>query len=147
ASPDSLSGGSVLAMPGALPLLACHCRVKCRRYGARALAWLAHLLTKLHAPGADVWTRLATSPPYRCMGAPGMPRHVPCAGGPSAAARGDLNLSSTWYSHLTIRSIHCQYREFQAAGRETPPTPTDAGSPAGMLTKTSAVAACLPRWP
>src|SRR2546428_233628 len=48
-------------------------------------ALLAHPLPD---QAAGAWsrclTRLVTSPPYRCMGAPGMPRHVASPGGPSA---------------------------------------------------------------
>src|SRR5205085_12500320 len=72
------------------------------RQDAAAMAPSDLLAHPLPEQAAGAWsrclTRLVTSLPYRCMGAPGMPRHVASPGGPSTAARGDLNLSSTWYA-------------------------------------------------
>jgi len=45
---------------------------------------------------------------------------------------------------LTIRPIHCPYREFQAVGRETHPTRAVAGFPAALLTKASTGIGGLP---
>src|SRR6266487_434985 len=55
-----------------------------------------------------------------------------------------IRLVNTPLFILTIRPIHCPYREFQAVGRETHPTRAVAGFPAALLTKASTGIGGLP---